>query len=155
MDVKSASSRSFDKFVNGLDNLNDPFGYLVQLNSYLEGGKDDDLVKEKDRAAFLAIDKTLGKITLDIQSKNEVDYQQLVEETREMLAQASPPPRPYPDIPDGKSGNMKLGTVCGYCEFKYKCWPNLRTFTYSNGPKYFTRVEREPEVPEVKGVYQN
>ena len=28
-----------------------------------------------------------------------------------------------------KTGNMKLGTECGFCAFKHKCWPTLSTET--------------------------
>ena len=55
----------------------------------------------------------------------------------------------YEDVPDGKSGNRKLAIGCSYCQFRDKCYPNLRTFAYSNGPKYLTKVVKEPFVAEV------
>ena len=56
------------------------------------------------------------------------------------------PNRAFSDVPDGKSGNMKLGTQCSYCEFKKVCWPDLKTYIYSSGPRYLTKVVREPKV---------
>jgi hypothetical protein len=125
VDCKSASSRSYDKFA-----------------SHTLGSDD---------GAFLAIDKQLGKICLDKHPKSSVDYKSKVQATREMLAQSEPPERPYVAEPDGKSGNMKLGVACSYCLFKNTCWPGLRTFLYSNGPRYLTVVQRLPEVPELHG----
>ena len=64
------------------------------------------------------------------------------------------PERCYPDIPDGKSGNMKLSVPCSYCSFKEHCWPELRTFIYSNGPRYLTKVVRTPDVYEATDEIQ-
>lgn len=144
VDCKSASSRSYDKFATHTLAGEDTFGYLTQLDSYLhaDGGSD---------AAFLAIDKQLGKICLDKYPKSSVDYKSVVASTRDMLARSDPPSRPYVAEPDGKSGNMKLGVACSYCSFKKTCWPEMRTFLYSNGPRYLTVVQRTPEVPELHG----
>ena len=58
-----------------------------------------------------------------------------------------------PPIPQSKtSPNMKLSMQCSYCDFKKKCWTNLRTFVYKTGPVFLTHVEYEPNVPEVKDV---
>lgn len=147
VDVKSASSFSFANFVKGLTPLTDKFGYLDQLNAYIYAGKSDPLVLDKDRGAFLVIDKTLGKIHLDIHRFNGRDYDALVTSRREMLGFRDPPPRGFFDEPEGKSGNRGLGTECSYCPFKVTCWPGLVGYAYSGGPKYLTHVEREPNVP--------
>jgi hypothetical protein len=149
VDVKSASSRSFDKFASGQIHSDDPFGYLTQINSYLFASRDDPrLAENRDVASFLVIDKTLGNICLATVGEDGQDYTQLVRDKRELLSQPEPPPRPYTDKPEGKSGNRKLGTVCSYCDFKNKCWPNLRTFLYAKGPVYLTHVAKEPKVSE-------
>lgn len=149
IDVKSASSYSFDKFKDHLSKATDNFGYLTQLGSYLFASKDDPLIEEKNVAAFLVIDKQLGKICLDKHAFKDVDYVKKVEDTRKLLAAENPPDRFYDDIPDGKSGNRKLGTECSYCDFKWHCHPGLRKFVYANKPVYLTNVKREPRVPEV------
>lgn len=147
-DVKSASSRSFTKFEEGLTPERDDFGYITQLQGYLHTGQDDPLVTDKERAAFLAGDKTLGKIALDIHPRSSVDFKKLVDDKKDMLEKETPPTRGYSDEADGKSGNRKLGVACSYCEFREACWPGLRTFIYSNGPRFLTVVAKEPRVGE-------
>lgn len=149
LDVKSASSRSFDKFVAGIKPGTDSFGYIKQLNFYLEAAQEDPLVTDKSRAAFLASDKTLGKITLDIHERAGIDFGKLIETKMGMLASSTVPARGYFPEPFGESGNEKLGVECAYCPFKRTCYPNLRTFIYSYGPVFLTSVKREPKVPEV------
>jgi len=149
VDCKSASTMAFQKFKNHLTYDEDAFGYIDQLQGYLEASQNDPIVKDKKRAAFLVIDKTLGHITLDMHKKSDLDYKKLVEMKQAAIAQEQPPRRYYADEPDGKSGNRKLSTQCGYCQFKRACWPGLRTFLYARGPVYLTRVERLPDVKEV------
>jgi hypothetical protein len=148
VDVKSASSYSFKKFENGLTEEDDAFGYLDQLGAYLYASKDDPKVVHKDRAAFIAVDKTLGHITVDVQPNTYTDYSKLVELKKAVVSQKEPPPRAFSDEPDGKSGNRKLGTQCSYCSFKQTCWPGMSTYIYSNGPRFLTKVVREPDVPK-------
>lgn len=150
VDVKSASSRSFDKFVDGLKPDTDAFGYIKQLNFYLKAADNDPTVTDHDRAAFLASDKTLGKITLDIHKRGDIDFGKLIEDKRAMLASDKLPRRGYGSVPFGKSGNQALGTKCKYCAFKHSCWPGLRTFVYSYGPEFLTEVVNEPRVFEVR-----
>lgn len=149
VDVKSASTFSFKKFdTNGLVG-NDAFGYLTQLGGYLHAAKDDPIVQDKNRASFLAIDKTLGNMCLDTYNFPEYNYHKMIKQKKEILASPIPPKRAFSDLPDGKSGNRKLGVACSYCPFKSKCYPGLRTFAYSTGPVFLTSVNRLPNVPEV------
>lgn len=150
VDVKSASSYSFKKFKEGKLEGDDAFGYIPQILSYLEASQNDEELKDKDRAAFLVVDKTLGHITLDFHDRKEdVDWTKFFEEKKEMVA-GDIPPRGFEPEPMGKSGNMKLGTNCSYCPFKKTCFPEVRTFLYSYGPVHLTEVAREPDVPEIK-----
>lgn len=149
VDVKSASTYSFRKFEDHLTKDKDSFGYLDQLGAYLYASQDDPLVTNKNIAAFIAVDKTLGHITVDVQPNTGKNYDKLVEEKRSMLDWPQPPARAYKDEEDGKSGNRKLCTECSYCPFKAKCWPNLRVFGYSTGPRFLTVVKNEPKVPEI------
>ena len=60
------------------------------------------------------------------------------------------PEERIPTVPQSKSSeNTKLSMQCSYCEFKFLCWENLRTFIYSSGPEYLIDVVQEPRVPEV------
>lgn len=148
-DAKSASTYSFQKFKEHRLGEDDPFGYMTQLNSYVEAGKDDPLVTVKDEGAFLVIDKTLGNICLDRYKKSSFPVEKLYEYKKDMVNRPEPPSRGFEPIPEGKSGNMKLGVNCSYCDFKNKCYPNLRTFVYAKGPVFLTSVKKEPNVPEV------
>lgn len=146
VDVKSASSYAFKKFDSHLTEDQDSFGYLDQLGAYLYASKDDPAVKRKDIAAFIAVDKTLGHLCVDVQPNNYKDYTKLVEQKKELVKLKTPPPRAFTDEPDGKSGNRKLCIECSYCAFKKECWPGMQTFFYSNGPRFLTVVAREPNV---------
>jgi hypothetical protein len=148
VDVKSASSYSFRNFEKGLKLEDDKFGYITQLQQYLYASQDDPLVTDKNRAAFLVVDKTLGKLCLDIHEKDGKNYSEFAEYKRNMVNSPVEPPRVFEPEPDGMSGNQKLGVNCSYCGFKNKCWPGLRTFLYGNGPRFLTRVAKTPNVPE-------
>lgn len=148
VDVKSASSFAMNKFRdNGLKE-DDPFAYLSQLSSYVYAGKDDPLVTYKNHGAFLAVDKQHGHVVLDIYDLTDLLEEKEAEVLRKksIVASKKEPPRGFDDIPDGKSGNRKLGTYCSYCEDKFRCWPDLKKYIYSSGPRYLTQVVREPKV---------
>lgn len=143
VDVKSANARGFEKFKYHKLESDDPFGYLDQQNLYYRA-----LGLKTGRFHFLAIDKELGHICLDTYSvDHKRDMEAEVVAKQNMLA-APLPPRRMPTVPEGKSGNEGLDLPCRYCEFKKTCWPGLRVFGYSNGPKFLTKVVKEPEVPE-------
>lgn len=148
IDVKTATTHSFSKFRDHRLRSDDPFGYLTQIGAYLHASQSDDTVKDKGKTSFIAIDKQLGHICIDTYEKDSTDYEQLVVSKQAMVSMDTPPDRGFGDVPEGKSGNRKLCTECSYCPFKSTCWPGLRTFTYSNGPTFLTKVEREPKVEE-------
>ncbi len=147
IDVKTASTASFRKFKSNGIREDDAFGYIDQINAYRYAADD---VTDKQHVSFLAIDKQLGHLTLDTYESNNIDYDQRIGELKELVANDVPPERHYTDQEEGKSGNRKLPTPCSYCPFKQHCWPGLRTFYYSNGPVFLTKVVREPNVKEYK-----
>lgn len=151
IDVKSASSKSMDKFRSNNLRTDDPFGYLRQLTGYVHGGKDDPLVTDKTGGAFLAVDKQHGHIVLDYYDLTEElsSIEEHINGLRVMASSSKLPERHFEDESEGKSGNRKLGINCSYCEYKKECWPTLRTFLYSRGPVFLVDVVREPNVPEV------
>lgn len=149
-DVKSCSTYSFRKFVTSDYLFDDPFGYVSQLSAYSHK-------LDTKRAGYLVVDKSNGDIA----------YVELPEEyirgnppgpriakLRNVLANTTPPPRCYPDKAEGKSGNRVLGVGCSYCPHKENCWSDandgkgLRKFYYASGPKWFTKVVKEPKVDE-------
>ena len=151
IDVKSCSPFAFKKFKDGDLRDNDPFGYISQLSSYVYAAKDDPLVTDKTRGAFLAIDKVNGEICLDVYDFTE----ELKTKEQEMLAAkdlvaGDIPTERIPPVPASKSSpNMKLDKSCTFCDYKKECWPTVRMFQYSYGIEYLVHVEKPPKVPEV------
>lgn len=154
VDVKSASPYGFKKFAeHGLAG-DDPFGYLDQINAYLFASKDDPDLVEKNKSAFLAVEKVMGDLVLDEYPKNDVDYEKRVADLRLMLVQPTPPARYYEDKPDGywkgrgatrefvPNGNRVLGMECSYCSHKATCWPGLKVHVTGGKPKFFTVIKK-------------
>lgn len=153
VDCKSASSFSFQKFRDGRFLKDDPFGYISQISGYTHATGRQDF-----GAAFLVADKVHGDITVAHVPKDVVAANpphDRIAHLKEVLASDVEPERCYPDIPEGKSGNRKLGTNCSYCDHKFHCWRDanggagLKAYSYSNGPVFLTQVEREPKVDRI------
>ena len=151
VDVKSASSPSFKTIREGKNLDQDIFisSYLDQLDGYLLGSMDDPLVSVKDRAYLLAIDKQLGHMCLYEHYLRTDNIRSRIAEHKRIVNLPKPPLCTCGTEPDGKSGNLSLDTKASYSAFKYCCFPNLRTFLYSKGPVYLTKVVRLPDVPEL------
>lgn len=151
VDIKSASTFAFKKFQNRTLVFDDPFGYIPQIQGYAHG-------MGVRKGAWLAMDKQNGYLTFlqyDFDDPNEPGHEilnrDITERCRHLKKVVGEPVRPsvcFEPIPDGKSGNMKLSSGCSYCGFKAHCWPNLRLFYYSSGPRWLTTVAREPDVAE-------
>ena len=150
VDVKSAATRSFQKFKDGSIKTDDPFGYLVQLDGYLVGSLDDPLVQVKDRAYLLAVDKTLGHMVLYEHEIRPTSLHDRIADCKRIVSQSEPPRCTCGIVPEGKSGNVKLDMQASYSPFKHLCFPNqIRTFLYANGPVDLIKVVRLPDVPEL------
>jgi hypothetical protein len=149
VDIKSQSSRAIEKLKSRTLALDDPFGYLVQLDGYSRGSLLDDLVKVKDKAYLLGVDKTLGHMVL---YEHECRHQLVIDEIqkrRRIIGLTTPPACECGTRPEGMSGNIGLDMRASYSAYKHCCFPNLRTFIYADGPKYLTKVVRKPDVREV------
>lgn len=144
VDVKSAASRSFQKFKDKSIWKNDTFGYLDQLDGYLVASLNDPLVKVKDKAYLFAIDKQLGHMCLYEHHLRESSIRARVRDYKSIVERDMPPACTCGTIPDGKAGNVILDTRASYNNFKFACFPNLRTFLYADGPRYFTKVVKRP-----------
>ena len=151
-DVKSASSFGFKKFKDGTLAYDDPFGYIDQIKAYAHS-------EGQTEFGWLAMDKANGHLTYlkyDLTDTEAPVYEVLkgdivdrVKHVKKLVEQPEPVEWCYPPVPDGKSGNSKLSIGCSYCQFKDHCYPNLRVFAYSYGPKYLVDVVKEPKVQEV------
>lgn len=152
IDIKSANSRSFAKFKKPSYLLESDIWFATyrdQLQLYLESSKDDPRVTIKKVGGFLAFDQEMGHIKLQLVPKKERDWKTEIEAKKRMLEASEPPARAFIDEKDGESGNRKLCTYCSYCQFKKVCWPEVRTFISSQGPKHLTKVVRIPNMKEV------
>ena len=149
VDVKTASKIAFNKFREGRLREDDPFGYMSQLAGYEEAEKSSE-------GGFLVINKESGELCLyrpEELDKPSINTQ--IQNVKKALKLATPPPRCYESVPEGKKGNMKLNRNCNYCSYKYECHKDanngfgLRTFKYSHGLVHLTHVEIPPRVEEI------
>ena len=149
VDVKSASTSSFRKFKQNKLTEDDPFGYIAQISAYAQANN----LKE---AAFLAIDKSTGELTLaPVHSMEFINAETRINHLKRMVVSDVIPDRCYDPVPDGKSGNSKLPVGCVFCSHKRECWSDanagrgIRVFKYAQGKRYLVQVSKEPDVPEV------
>lgn len=145
-DVKSASTFGFKKFKDGKLHEDDPFGYIGQIKAYAHS-------EGETQYGWLAIDKVNGHLTYLKYDESEphpkeLDYSivERVKHVKQMVEGPEPITLCYQPVPDGKSGNEKLAIGCSYCQYKQHCYPNLKTYIYSSGPRYLSKVVREPNV---------
>ena len=149
VDIKSASGFAFSKFSKGILPEDDPFGYISQLTGYEEH-------EGTDNGGFLVINKETGELCFyQPEELDKPNIKDKIKDLKHKLKLASPPELCYAPMPEGKSGNMKLHRNCVYCPHKYICHKDandgegLRTFKYSRGLVYFTKIKKEPKVEEV------
>ena len=150
-DIKSASSYGFKKFKEGKLPYDDPFGYIGQIKAYAHSEQNNNvgwLAMDKQNGTLCWLGYDLGNLTQELEHLLGYDIEARVEELKK-LVEGNTPAQCYDDVPDGKSGNRKLSTGCSYCAYKSQCFPKLRTFLYSGGPKYLTVVDATPRVVEI------
>ena len=151
-DVKSVSTYGFRKFKDGTLAYDDPFGYIGQIKgyAYAEGAT---------KFGWLAMDKQNGHLTYLLYDSEDTqapvhdlisyDIKERIDHVKKLVEQPTPPDVCYEPIDDGKSGNRKLAVGCSYCAYKKECWPSVRAFAYSTGPRYLVEVHNEPKVQEI------
>lgn len=143
IDVKTASSFGFKKFKEGSVRNDDPFGYLAQLQGYAAS-------LGKSEGGWLAIDKVSGHLALHIENFTyDKPIEERIDELKEIMEAPMLPEQCHPLSPDGKSGNTKLAMGCSYCVFKKECFPQLKVFKYSTGPRFLVDIVNYPKVPEI------
>lgn len=143
IDVKTASPFGFKKFKEGSVRSDDPFGYLDQLRGYAES-------LGKDEGGWLVIDKTNGALCTNIESfKYDDDIKDRIKYLKCMVEDNISPEKCFAPVPDGKSGNLKLAMQCSYCVYKRHCYPEVKVFSYSTGPRFLTKIVNYPKVNEI------
>lgn len=150
VDVKSASTYSFDKFSSGRILEDDPFGYLHQLSGYYET-----VPTESTEAGWLVVEKQDGRLNLVTYEHFELpSAKERIQHVKEMLQKDTPPEKCYEPKED-KHGNLELPKGCQWCPFKADCWPEMRVFRYSTNDAFYVHVEKMPRVKEVTEEYFN
>jgi len=152
-DVKSTSTFGFKKFKEGTLAYDEPFGYVAQIKGYAHS-------EGETKFGWLAMDKQNGHLTYLLYDTEDTqapihdlisyDIRDRIEHIKKMVEQEEPPEVCYEPIADGKSGNQKLAVGCSYCSYKKECWPSVRGFAYSSGPRYLVEVHNEPKVQEIE-----
>ena len=134
VDIKTASKFAFKKFSEGTLPENDPFGYIGQLASY-------ETAEKSNNGGFLAINKESGELCF--YQPEDLDKPNMEDRIKTTLAAID------------AEENMKIHKNCTWCKYKYECHSysndgaGLRTFKYSSGLAYFTKVVSEPRVQEI------
>ena len=126
-DIKSASPWSYNnKFVN-LETLQqgDSFGYVSQLVGYAKGA-------DKDVGGWWVVNKGTGQFKyVNASSVNTKEVIDNIEETYDYIHNDEPFKRCFEAVEETfykkATGNKKLCTECGFCSYKHKCWPTLKT----------------------------
>ena len=152
VDIKSASSYAFKKFKDGTLAMDDSFGYVDQLKAYAHS-------EGQREIAWLAMDKSNGHLTVlkyDLDDTQAPIYEYIkgdiaerIRAVKKLVGLEEPEVFCSDLVEDGKSGNLKLGIKCSYCQYKKHCYPELRAFAYSYGPKFLAKVVNEPKVQEI------
>lgn len=141
VDVKSVSKHSEEKFKGGLKD--DPFGYYDQLNGYA-------VATGYATAGFLTIQKELGHINYYPINVDNTRFLTAATYAVDIVRSSGPPFEVISPVPQSAtSKNEKLAVTCSYCPFKKRCFPHVRTFLYSTGPVFLTKVVDVPRVLEV------
>lgn len=144
VDIKSTTSYTIKEAKAG--NFTDLFGYLDQLDGYVLAAKDDPLVTVKDVGYDFFIDRQLGHMYLHkhkVTHERERSLRTRIALYKSIVARSEPPACECVTEVDA-NGNIRLDTKASYSPFKHCCFPGLRTFLYSTGPAYFSRIVKRP-----------
>ena len=144
-DVKSASPWSYQNKFKDFETLaaSDPFGYVSQLVGYSTAA-------DKEVGGWWVINKANGEFKYvdasSVDTKQELDK---IENTVAYIQEDKPFDRCFDAVPETyrkkQSGNLKLGSTCGFCAYKRKCWPELQSIP--------SRVSTAKEKPIVDYVF--
>ena len=156
-DVKSSTKFGLMKFNDGTIAKKDDFGYVDQLKAYAHA-------EGETKFAWLAMDRDGGKLAVlqvDLEDKNNPmaeyykgDIEEKINSVKAAVESEEMPDKCDLPTADGESGNMKLTSVCSYCKFKRHCYPEVRAFATSTGPRFLTKVAKIPQ-KRVKGKLIN
>jgi hypothetical protein len=144
-------------YIQELNDEFDPHGYLHQLSFYM-------LAKNAQYGLLLLYNKSTGDAWFEevtsVPSKNKkmvLSYSETYLRDRMdkcYLVARKQSPDDLARLPTTTIGsNEALKAPCIYCQFKFKCWPGLRSFDYANREVYLTKVNKVPTVEETTWQY--
>lgn len=145
-DIKSASPWSYtNKFKDGKTLAeNDSFGYIAQLAGYAKAAG-------VQPGGWWVINKANGEFKYV--ASEGIDVEEVAENTKALDAKLAENKfeRCYEPIEETyrkkPTGNLVLGRECGWCDYRYKCWPGLQEI-----PSLVSQAEIKPMVAYVKIV---
>jgi hypothetical protein len=134
-DIKSASPYAFEHKFGEMGGYNkikedDTFGYITQGYLYSES-------KNKDFGGWIVINKASGEWNVCeapvVQDEDRKEFLQLAKNNLNALLKGEKFKRCFSDTTETykddnknekKTGNRLLPSICGFCDFKRKCWPD-------------------------------
>ena len=145
-DIKSASPWSYTYKFKDFETLaaSDSFGYVAQLGGYAKA------VGVKP-GGWWVINKATGEFKYV--PAYEIDSEAVVKNTKALASRLEENKfeRCYEPIEETyrkkPTGNLILGKECGWCDYRYKCWPGLKEM-----PSLVSQAEEKPMVAYVKIV---
>jgi len=145
-DVKSASPWSYTNKFKDYETLAsmDSFGYVAQLGGYASAAG----VKP---GGWWVVNKATGEFKYV--SAGDIDVNEVAENTNALAAKLEENKfeRCYEAVEETyrkkPTGNLVLGKECGWCDYRYKCWPGL-----VEQPSLISQAEIKPMVAYVKIV---
>lgn len=146
VDIKSASSLSFQKFKAPNYAVHDSFGYLDQIDGYVMAAHSDPLVRDKHWGCLLAIEKQQGHLCLykhHVTDQRKENLRERIKYYKEIQAMDTPPPCEC-KTQVGAWGNIELNWKAGYNEYKWECFPGLRACKYAGGVTFLAKVNKWP-----------
>lgn len=124
-DVKSASNWSYTNKFESFDTLKkgDAFGYVAQLAGYAKASG-------KRAGGWWVVNKANGQFKYVPATGLDVDAEvSKIKETADSV-EANEFKRCFEPVPEtfrGKpTGNTMLGTECGFCRYRFSCWPEIQ-----------------------------
>lgn len=148
-DVKSASPWSYqNKFASSAAlQEGDSFGYISQLVGYARAA-------DKKLGGWWVVNKANGEFKyVPAEGIDEEAVLGKIQDTVSYIKEDKPFERCFEAIEETHyrkpTGNTKLGVECGFCAYKHKCWPNLKTLpavkSTAKNPPMVDYVTLDPE----------
>ena len=124
-DIKSASSWSYTNKFESFDTLRqgDAFGYVAQLAGYAKAAN-------KKAGGWWVVNKANGQFKYVPAKGIDVDAEVAkIQQTADTMEE-NKFERCFDAVPEkfrGKeTGNKIIGTECGFCRYRFACWPTLQ-----------------------------